>query len=146
MRYHEIHAALRQALGCYEGFRRLGFSADDLFFIYASKQLELFCVLRTQGKEFSINCGPMRVTQKQYEAMSYNATVAVNDGDMPEEDLQRIWTESFVYQQPLECMLRIKAKGIVIPKEEEVKQKREEEGLTMSVDVPPKKKPKRRKK
>lgn len=120
MRYHEVHPTLRQALGCFEGFRRLGFEADDIFFIYASRQLELFCVLKTQDKEFSINCGPLRMTQREWEATVTVATHAINTGLMPEEDLQRIWSESMVFKKSMEFLLVLKAKGIVIPVEDKL--------------------------
>lgn len=117
MKYSDLPKSVRQALGCYEGFRRLGFEPDVIFFIYMQHQQELFCVLSTQGKEFKINCGPLQVTREQWEAMA--TFIPKLQKVFSEEDLQRIWEESMIFERSLEFLVRIKSKGIEIPKERE---------------------------
>lgn len=50
-----IPACIKEALAMHEAFRRLGFSADDIFCVYYQEQIAI--ELHTQGKEFVVTCG-----------------------------------------------------------------------------------------
>jgi hypothetical protein len=83
MTYNDITPVMRGFIGGREAFRRLGFSADDLFLQIARsathKVTSCFVTLRTQGKEFPSN--------------TCVSATAINHGEVSSTDLDRIWKE-----------------------------------------------------
>src|SRR5262249_26638109 len=111
---------LRSFLGCWEGFRKLGFSSDDLYCL-VSKSVELqgglgvYVHLKTQGKECNIYVGPV-ANSAEFHNQFKDVVQAVNSGEVTPEDLDRIWVESEVYQRRIEFVIMLEKKGFLIPK------------------------------
>lgn len=119
MKYKDIHPTIRQALGCHEGLRKLGFVPDDIFVTF-NPDATMLVVLKTQGKQFAITVGFVRgVSREAWETMWSSAATAVRDGSVSQRDLDRIWQESLTRKQSLGFIAGLKAKGIRIPKESE---------------------------
>lgn len=127
MKYEEISPVMRMFLGNREGLRRFGFSADDLFLMTARSaslgnrssdrhpiggRLACFCVLRTQGKEFSILCGP--IESEEDVANEYKRVCEAQDKISP-SDCDRIWEESEVCAKKIELLIVLTEKGFRIP-------------------------------
>jgi hypothetical protein len=126
MKYEEIPPSFRKAIGAREGFRKLGFSADDLHIIAAQAEivskthLGVFMVLKTQGKQFNVICGSWkRSQQKKFESLWPRVCEAVNNGDVSQTDMDRMWQESPCFINPKGFVLKLKEKGFCIPAEHE---------------------------
>lgn len=126
MKLAEIEQPFREGLATWEAFRRLGFSADD---IYAGAALhpdllsECFAiVLRTGTREFvvTIACkgkGSIDAAGGYDAAMSRWQTIAeaVARGDVAESDLSELWATSEVAPKLSLLASAVRAKGITIP-------------------------------
>lgn len=104
-------------MGNREGFRRFGFSADDLFLMTARSvslggELACFCVLRTQGKEFSVLCGP--IESEEDVAREY-ASICEKQNALSQGDADRIWEESEVCMRKVDLLMVLQGKGFRIP-------------------------------
>jgi hypothetical protein len=119
MRYSDISPTMRAFLGAFEAFRKMGFLSDNIFCMVSRSvrlggELGAFCVLKTQGKEFSIDCGP--VTSEKDAGEEYQrVSKAVSAGEVPQEDLDRIWWESEACQRSIPLVLAIQGKGFRVP-------------------------------
>lgn len=118
MKYADISPTMRNFLGGFEVLRALGFQSDDIFFLIAGSaqtyQLAAFCVLKTQGKEFSIECGPIN---SQASAAAEYKKVAEALSKKEVENLEQIVFESEAYVKKVELIMAIGSKGIRIPDE-----------------------------
>jgi len=110
---------MRRFLGGWQGFRKLGFASDDLYCsvqnsVRLGGRLGCFCILKTQGKQFALECGPIESEKKtadEYERVTH----AILAGEIPQEDLDRIWHASEVFQRFEAFAEAIVSKGIEIP-------------------------------
>lgn len=129
MRYEELPLVVRNVLGTHEVFRKLGFSADDLYVSLNRTpevpvtQVGVFVILKTQGREFSVTCGgwPMG-KDDELQALWNRAVDAYNSGDLSDRDGQRILEESPAFRRAPELLLLLKDKGFQIPDAEELNQ------------------------
>jgi hypothetical protein len=121
MRYSDITPSMRMFLGAFEALRKVGFAADDIYCMTSLSvklhgALGIFCVLRAQGKEFSIDCGPVEseeAAQSEYQRVS----TAVSTGGLDPADHDRIWRESEACQRYGHLCAALVAKGFTLPVE-----------------------------
>jgi hypothetical protein len=119
--YDDISPAMRSFIAAFEGFRKLGFKSDDLFLSIAPSGRNLgvltaFCLLKTQGKEFCLECAP--IPNQDGEAFGREFTrvaEAMNANDVVQEDFDRIWQESFVYRERTTFVQAVLNKGFIPP-------------------------------
>lgn len=124
MTYADTHPTIRQLIGCHEGFRKLGFPADNLFVEPASHALgiapgEMMCfmLLKWRGKEFRIGCGPWPKADEQGLRTQWHAAcAAVQKATMPQEDWDRMWQESFIYKDRFGFIMALSSRGITAPR------------------------------
>ena len=123
MTYDQINPVLRRVLGCFEGFRKVGFRADDLYCEPARSpglpagQLAVFITLKTQGQEFRIECGQWDESAVDDLRVQWRATCqAVNADEVPQADMDRIWQESVIFADSVGFVLALGRKGIRPPK------------------------------
>ena len=126
----DIHPTFQHALGVHEGFRKLGFDADDIF-VHLNPDCSMLVVLKTQGKSFAVTVGfyPQEKSPP-YSRMSSpkdNPTFAawskdwtelatqVRDGKADESELTEIWKASMPYNHKMSFIEALLSKGIVIP-------------------------------
>ena len=132
MRYRNITPLVRKFLGAFEGFRKVGFRAEDLYFVLQPSatlggRLGGFCSLKLEGKEFSVELGPVPKTygktdeeRKEILGREFKKVCeAVNQGLVPQEDLDRIWRESEIHERPGEFLLALIAKGFTVSGDKE---------------------------
>jgi hypothetical protein len=110
----EIHPAIRECMGAFEAFRRLGFKSDDIFAAVDSSG-HAYSLLRTQGKELVATVGHFDGRSEEFVRGWEEAAVATNKGEVSPADLQSIYEESFVLQNSVGLLLAIEKKGIVLP-------------------------------
>lgn len=121
MKYEDITPVMRNFIGNYQGFRKLGYSADDLYCqversVKLGGHLGVFLVLKTQGKMFSVECGP--VASKEETVEEYKRICgAAGLCEIPEEDLQKIWRECEVYVRKVDFVVALRNKGFLLPDE-----------------------------
>lgn len=122
VKYDEIHPVIRQLLGCHEGFRKMGFSADDLYVeptpSTVDGQMMLHYSLKTRrGKIFRISCGYWPTADEAgLRAQWLAAIAALKSGAVSQDDLDRIWQESFICRDKIGFAAGLMAKGIVPPR------------------------------
>ena len=121
MRYEEIHPTLRAFIGNREAFRKLGFSADDLFCSIAMsfRHSNLSCFVKLQLKnkssDFNMEVGPVE-DGKTFEEEYRRVAQAIVDGEVPQADLDRMWQESECYQDKKGFLTALLSKGFHPPK------------------------------
>jgi len=116
--YDEISSPIRKFLGGWQAMRQLGFSADDLYFVTAMsarhRTLSIFVKLTTQGKEFLLEVASIdseAAAQAEYQTVSK----AMAKGEIPIEDVARMFEESEAFQRGREFVAALMSKGFVIP-------------------------------
>lgn len=117
LKYNDISPALRRFIGAHEAYRKAGFPADDIYCEVARSLrggdvLSCFALLRTEGREFRIECGAIE-DESAFREEHRRTTEAVGAGEVDQETLNRIWQESEVYQNPGEFVSALVRKGIV---------------------------------
>lgn len=125
MNADDIHPTFRQALGCHEGFRRLGFEPEDLYFVYQHKTEIFYIQLQTQQKEFYLSLGYIKDSQEEIYRQWTAITQAVRDRKISEAVLQQCWAESMVYQDPTGFLEALVRKGFTIPNVQRLKERGE---------------------
>lgn len=90
----ELEQVLNEALATFEAYRRLGFTSDEIFFTLDS--VNIFMVLQTQGKEFTITCGPRGVLDANQITAEWNKKAEAWNGTMTAPEREQIWISSFV--------------------------------------------------
>lgn len=120
MRFEDIDPTLRAFIGNREAFRKLGFSSDNLYCLVAMsarfRVLSCFVQLKAQGKTFNLECGAIPWPKDVWEAHYREVCGAINSGAISQADMDRIWVESEVYQNKVDFMLALNAKGFYVPK------------------------------
>jgi hypothetical protein len=120
VRYEDISPTMRRWVGGREAFRKMGFSADDLYCLVSKSArfggvLSAFVHLQAQGKQFDLECGPV-ASEEAFSAEYKRVAEAINSGSIPSADLDRIWQESEPYQDKVGFATAVTMKGFVAPK------------------------------
>jgi hypothetical protein len=121
MTYDEITPPMRRFIGTREAFRKIGFSAENLYCMTAKSVLFAgalcgFMRLKTQGKTFDVELGP--VTSEDAFAAEYERICeAVNAGRVSASDLARMLEECEAYHAGASLLVAIENKGIRLPRE-----------------------------
>jgi len=120
MKYADITPTMRRFLGAFEAFRKLGYPSDSLFCLVSGSValdggLACFAVLKAQGKEFNLECGPVE-DGKEFIEEYMRVTKALNAREIPQEDLDRIWQESEPFEKKVQFTAALLFKGFVSPK------------------------------
>jgi hypothetical protein len=122
MKYDDIHPAFRQAIGCREGFRAMGFSADDLYIEPRASQdpgrWMIFMTLKPRrGEPFRVGAGLYPVCSQEEFSRAWRAVCdAYNGGKVSQADMDRIWQESYVYQDKVGFAVALMQHGIRPPR------------------------------
>ena len=119
MRYKDISPTMRLWIGGFQAFRNMGFKSDDLT-CYVSQSmrhgvLSAFVQLKAQGKEFLLECGPV-ADGPTFLAEYRKVCLAINSGEIPQADLDRIWQESEPFQDKVGFAAAVSMKGFRPPK------------------------------
>jgi hypothetical protein len=122
MTYDEMHPTIRAVIGTWEGYRKAGFKADDIYCEVAANpecppgHLMVFTTLKAQGKEFRIGVGIWAEADIENLAVQWkSACAAVAGGQVPQADCDRIWQESLPHKDAIGFILALQDKGFAIP-------------------------------
>lgn len=128
----DLSPLMRGALAVWETFRRLGFSADDIYAGAArtlvenekggvSEAIGFFVAARADGKEFSVCAGPVdsafleetvaTVIEETNEEWARSALAVTT---MADEHASRIWPESLISQLSVVVIVGLRAKGFIL--------------------------------
>jgi len=111
-----IHPTIWQAIGCHEGFRKLGFLSHEIFVhLNPGMSPDMLVVLRTQGKEFSITVGFIEDMTREVWQQKWNEAVAWANTTKDLDALNDCWTESIAFQKSASFLHALLSKGIEIP-------------------------------
>jgi hypothetical protein len=119
MVYDEVSPTIRTFVDGWEAFRKLGFRSKDIYLLVAPSarlggKLAAFVALRTQGKEFNLEVGP--VEDKGNVQMEYTeVSTRIANGQVPQADLDRMWQESECHKRAADFVLAVHQKGFEIP-------------------------------
>ena len=119
MKYEDVTEPMRIFIGTREMMRRLGFAAEDIYCasaLSARKQgaLSCFLTLRTGGKEFNVECGPIdsvAALEAEYKTM----TACINSRTIGDDLYWRFFEESEAYQYTDGLIAALRKRGIVVP-------------------------------
>ena len=122
MTYEEISPTVRAIVGGWEAFRKLGFRSCDIYLMVGKSfqlggKLAAFVALRTQGKEFNLEVGPVASVAEahaEYEVVA----AAISAGHVAQADLDRMWQESECHQRAADFVLAVHGKGFELPGKE----------------------------
>jgi len=109
-KYDEIY---REIWAVHQFWHKLGFPADNIFMIM-DKDGSFGCAVKHLSKEFSIRLGQVIGTDAEQNLMNTWAEVAqkIVNGDIPESDLQRAWSESTVLAQSPDILINMRRQGL----------------------------------
>ena len=112
MRYEDVAPEFRKALGYWEAFRKLGFASSQISVHLDTQVKILVVVLEAQGKQFAVGAARCGLTHEEFEENWIRVATAVRENVLPDEDLDRIWTESMPYRESYDFVMAILKKGI----------------------------------
>ncbi len=110
-RLKHLPQPVKEALGYFEAFRRLGFPADDIYFALGPKG-QAQTILRSQGLQFACNVGflPKRYhTEKASAALWTEAGTLWNEAE--DAETEAIWEASHARNNAIPFMLALHEKG-----------------------------------
>jgi hypothetical protein len=122
MRYEDINPTMRRFIGAREAFRKLGFRAEDLYCLVRKSvklrgERAVFVLLKAQDKEFLLECGPAPdLDMLEFDKMYGELAEAFNSGQIPQEEVDRIWQESEPYQDKTGFATALLNKGFRFPR------------------------------
>jgi hypothetical protein len=120
IRYKDISETMRRFLGVFEGLRKMGFLAEQIFCetrrsVSLGGKPAVFAVLRAQNKEFFMEIGELRNEKKLGEEYK-RVALALNENRIPQKDMERIWHESICRSRAQEFHTALMLKGFTIPR------------------------------
>jgi hypothetical protein len=120
MKYGEISATMRAFIGNREGFRKMGFKAEDLYCSIAmsARHRTLSCFVKlqltTKSSDFNMEVGPVKDGQA-FEAEYKRVSQAINAGEVPQADMDRMWQECEIYNDKMGFTAALLARGFRPP-------------------------------
>jgi hypothetical protein len=129
MKLADVDDVLLEALCLHELFRRMGFSANDIFIVLARAgnpesailprglsvgDLALFVTLKAQGKEYNVIMGALPCPDAEFAKAWGEAVVLFNNATRAETD--PIWDRSVIVKRAPVVALDVHAMGFVIPR------------------------------
>jgi len=104
----------REALGCFELFRLMGYAADYIFFQFSEiadgECLMQVCLL-APDVNFIIDAGRLRGRKDALEKQWVDLAEAVSEGRVTQNDLGKVWSQSFARKQYSEIAVAVMAKA-----------------------------------
>lgn len=117
MKIFDLPEPIRNALCTFEALRRLGFESDDIFFLTYQNSGHFDVELRTQDKEFRVNCGVCEgLIGADVRELWMQTDARIKNGTYPSTDCARMYQQSaFILGRSLDFISAILGKGITLP-------------------------------
>jgi len=108
----EVHPVLKQALGFFETFRKMGFTPDEIFVAYdrMGQAGRVQVVLKAQDKTFSCDAGLVTFDGDRFKELWAEASEVWN-GQASDEEREQLWNESWVRKNATNFILALAARG-----------------------------------
>lgn len=106
-----IKKQFQECLACFEAFRKLGYKADDIYFMLSGDEnaYEAHMVLMAEDKKFVCDVGPMGGSSEQINTAWEEAVDWWNT--TTEENRRAVWFQSHVFKNKLDFLMALHAKG-----------------------------------
>lgn len=117
MTYDEINPAFREAIGVFEGLRKLGFQSKDIYYFVGGKEddkWQFVVKLLVNQKQFLAITGLVEGEPTDIREKWRN--IIQNFDEISQGDLDKIWQECRVFNNAAAFVLSILNCGIIIPK------------------------------
>lgn len=105
----------KEALATHEFFRKLGFSADNIF-IHLRIDGMLMVILEDQGKRFAVNVHRTQLTEDELRKQWPELVEKINRGEVPQEELDAAWVNSYIFANKVDAVAALILKGFHCPK------------------------------
>lgn len=121
MKLSEYPEPIREAWATWEAYRRLGFSADDIYWEFnavvdAGPGIALNVVLRAQDKVMVVTCSTSMSKEDAERLRDFAKTFHEEITLFTEEEMTTAYRASFIWKNKHSFLIRLKQKGFMIPK------------------------------
>jgi hypothetical protein len=123
-KFRSYPAPILEAWATWESLRKLGFSSDNIFWVFENTLnaiprpgLTLGIKLAAQGKELRVTCSE-RLTEGEARRLEREAAkfmAAVNADSFDHEEMKQVLFQSFVWKNQLQFVMALKGKGFEFP-------------------------------
>jgi hypothetical protein len=106
-----ISSELRECLALFEAFRKLGYKAEDIYFMLNTNNgcHTAHMVLRAEGKEFVCDAGSVKGTPDEIQEQWRRAGNWWNS--TTEENREAVWRGSHVFKNKMDFLMALHTKG-----------------------------------
>jgi len=114
-----VHQVLREALAVFELFRKLGFSADQIYLVINDTRdvvVELHVEDQSGG---GVRVGALPPEISREEAFAKWKEIAEHMREVPEIELRTLWAGSMARVRAVQIMTAIRMRGIALPNDED---------------------------
>jgi hypothetical protein len=113
----DVPQAIREMLCAHESFRKLGFASEDIYVDKGEDQMTRI-VLKAQGQQFVCLCGWLKpaMTWDEFAEAWNTAAANVNGGAYHEEELSKMYEQSFIYRNRRLLVEALTMKGFKFPR------------------------------
>lgn len=122
MNVTELPQVLQQAIGVWEGLKRLGFKGQQVYMISArvkeDDRVEIAIQIEAQDRKCAIGIGMLKgVTSEEVAHKWAEILTAIQKGDLSETALKACWLNSPPYLDKVRFEASIRGCGIIFPKD-----------------------------
>lgn len=114
----DLPQAMQKSWAIFGVFRRLGFSADDIFFIpntyEPGKGHAMLVILKAQHKTFTVTTGYVDLSEEKFVELWLTFVNQISDEK--EEDLELALERSLTSLERVDILFALDAKGFVFPR------------------------------
>lgn len=129
MKLSEYPEPIREAWATWETFRKLGFSADDIYWEFRQTitslgppgvplipGMALNVVLRAQGKVMVVTCSTFMSKEEAESLKAVAQTFHEEITSFTEEEMMTVYHASFIWEGKVSFIAVLGQKGFIIPK------------------------------
>ena len=114
MSLKSLPPAIREYFGVFQALRRLGFSADDIYFVHSPENGATAAMLKTQGKEFLVGTGTL--TTADGERLNELLEILEREARKSTvEEINKLYKTTLVYKNSLHFMTELLKEGFQMP-------------------------------
>lgn len=111
-----VHPVLREALAVFELFRKIGFSADQIYFVIPDSR-DVAVELHVGTETGAVRVGSLPPSMSRDDAFAKWQEIARHMSEIPEAELTALWERSEARRSSVQIMTAIRLRGIALPKE-----------------------------
>lgn len=114
MNLSDLHPTLKQALGFFEAFRRMGFTPDEIYAAYGSlgQKGRVQIILKAQDRIFSCDAGLVDYREDEFKKRWEEASHLWNNAT--QEETKIVWDASYARKNATQLIMAMSGRGFVI--------------------------------